>query len=171
MQDPPHLSARFDAILKLQSIRDRMDAGSSLYEEADYAIDLALNPGRSVDEFLVRNTLRDARRILGRRQIREWSHQVPLPAAIDDDTDNGEESIGVERTTPEGAAIATQFEQYLMAKARRIHPAGPRCLAGMIRGENSRETALAVNLSSSSVKQVERKIRTAAQNLISVEAV
>lgn len=64
-----HLSeARLSAIQTLQSIRSRYNPGSFKFDVADHAIDLALSPRRSADGFLVRKTLRDAKRILARQK-------------------------------------------------------------------------------------------------------
>src|SRR5688572_481520 len=62
------LAPRFHAIRTLQKIRDRYEPGSYAFDVADRAIDLALSPRRAADNYLIKNTLRDARRILSRQR-------------------------------------------------------------------------------------------------------
>ena len=63
-----HRELRFLAIRKLQIKRDKSDSNSLRFEAADYAIDLAMSPNRKVDEYLARNSFRDARRIITRQR-------------------------------------------------------------------------------------------------------
>jgi hypothetical protein len=63
-------AARISAIQTLQKIRSRFNPGSFNFDVADHAIDLALSPRRNADGFLVRNTLRDSKRILCRQKAK-----------------------------------------------------------------------------------------------------
>lgn len=65
---------RFRAIHVLQGLLTRHLPGSSRYDEIEHAIDLALSNDRALDQFLIRNVLRDAERIR-RRAIAAHSYE------------------------------------------------------------------------------------------------
>ena len=77
-----YLPERSRAIEKLQSIRDCPEINPVTSEEADYAIDLTLNSSRRVDHYLVPNVLCDARRILGRKRVRDETRMISFDAVL-----------------------------------------------------------------------------------------
>ena len=54
-------AAQWCAVQTLQGMRDRRNPNSFEFEIIDYAIDLALSPNRALNQFLIKNVLRDAR--------------------------------------------------------------------------------------------------------------
>lgn len=84
-------SERFRAIEQLQSIRDCPQTGPEKSAEADYAINLVLNPSRKVDDYLIKNALRDAKRILGRIRPREERLLISFDSPISAFDEDGSE--------------------------------------------------------------------------------
>jgi hypothetical protein len=116
------LDGRFCAYEKLQSIQTKHSPGSPRYEQVEHALDLALNDGRTVDNFLIRNLLRDSQRILNRQaanrcyvDISEDSYSYPEAGAYGFDV-----GFLTDYTTPEVLLAAEQLAETLVAEVAHL---------------------------------------------------
>lgn len=159
------LSARFRAIEELQAIRARHTPGTPRYEDVEHAIDLALHDGRSIDEYVIRNVLRDAERIRTRRQAKHSTQ------SLDDDTEDGEDSSPADsiylqdHTSPEALAIANDLARALLRSAPGNRKVVERTLAGLIAGETAAETAKACGVGVGYIEKVRMGIKAVAREL------
>lgn len=104
-----HVVTRFDAIQSLQLLRSRQAPGSFRYEVVERAIDLALQPHRRIDRYLVRTVLQDAKRIIC-RQRNYWNNgRASLDTMACNPRDDSAEWSDVQTlsTSPDPEAIAS----------------------------------------------------------------
>jgi hypothetical protein len=164
------LDRRFRAVEKLQSIRDRYRPGSYEFDKADYAIDLALSPGRPASDFLVPNTLRDAANIL-RRRAKNGPTFVSLDAVVSMAGDDGEEDctfhdlLASRIPTPAEECSENDFVATLGCKVGADASAPRRALWAMLNGESAADFGRATGFSESYLKKLRHEVRTAAQKL------
>lgn len=156
------LDLRFRAIMALQAIRSRHSPGSDRYEHAERAIDLVLSKDRTIDDFLVRNVLRDAERV----RVRQLQSRQMISAS---DADSDEQLGLVDSTSPYDFAVAKDMLRRLSSNARQLGSNGLRILDGMLLSETLTETAAAVGLTESRVNQLRRQIRSNAKLLWAIE--
>ena len=157
-----NLVARFRAVETLQRLRDRHPPGSARFDELDHAIDLALQEGRTVDAFLVRNVIRDAERILRRRRRRQrLILESDYRAGID--ADAGVTSLAdllSDPCTPEAEAIALELaEQALIGRDKEQRD--ERVLACLFEGRTTRETAQMAKISPAYASKLSRQLKDA----------
>lgn len=168
MIEKSDLDARFRAIQKLQSIRDRHRPGSYRHDVADYAIDLALSERRKGNEFLVRNTLRDASNIL-RRSIRRRPAQFSLDAELPEQTQVEVTTLHdlVPATAPTPAERCEQTDLEGVLRRRLGDASSPHRLAldSIVVGETAPEFSARTNLSQSYFKKLKSEIRDEAKRL------
>lgn len=157
------IQARFRAVQQLQSLRSRHSPGSRRYEQIEHALDLALNCRRKVDDYLVRNLLRDARRVLD-RQAAGRSYLCIADEARSTSTadDVGPSAVLTEANTPETLVAAEKLARRIVADVGTASSHAPRVFEGLLSGETHEETARAIGISSARVKQVRASLRAAA---------
>ncbi len=163
--DTSDLDARFSAIQRLQTIRNRHRPGSHKHDVAEYAIDLALNEGRRADHFLVRNTLRDASNIL-RRGTRRRPQHFSLDAELLDQ-DQAEITTLHDRVpdsapTPAQLCEYNDLESHLRSRLGVGSSSHRRAFDAVMAGETAREFSDRTKLSQSYFKKLKREIRKAA---------
>lgn len=149
--------ARFRAVFQLQVLRDKSPLGSRRHQQADYAIDLALMEGRVVDRYLVRNTLRDARRILDRQAASRTF--VELDSDSLSDLDRTAVAAASDQATPESITCADSCAEAITLRARKLSVHAERIVDGILDGETLRETAGALRLSIPRVNQLRSVVR------------
>lgn len=154
--------ARFAAVASLQAIRRRHTPGSPRYEQIEHAIDLALSTERTVDQYLVRNVLRDAKRILSRQaKARIFVRVTDEPDWSDDANHaNGYSETLIENVTPEHLAEVTDCTKQIVATVSRTSNHAARVMDGMLTGEALNETAAEIGITADRVNQIRRQIRT-----------
>jgi len=151
------LEARFNAIAKLQAIRERHAPGSRRYEQVEHAIDLALGERRAVDQFLVRNLLRDAQRVIERQVARRTIVELPQDeeALILD--------VLVEYETPESRLQALQIANEILITVSRSSRHAKCVLEGLIQDEAMSATATRACISVARVNQLRQSLRDEAR--------
>lgn len=167
------LPARFSAIRQLQAIRTNHLPGSPRYEEVEHAIDLALNERRAVDPYLVRNVLRDARRIIDRKR-KAWPHVQfvdEIPRSNDDGPLSQDAVAVMDFTTPEALVTAGQFADAIVAEVASSSQHAARVMEGLLADEPIAITAKASGISEARVNQLRRKLRGAASQHLGVSHV
>jgi hypothetical protein len=168
-----HLVTRFDAIQSLQLLRSRQAPGSFHYEVVERAIDLVLQPHRRIDRYLVRNVLRDAKRII-RRQRNYWNYGLAsLDAPTCNPRDDSAEWSDVRAlsTSPDPEAIASTRNLVFHIRDRCRHRrAESSCLDGMLSGETPKETAQRLGFSEIYIKKLRARVRASAAELMGVAA-
>ncbi|MBG1252221.1 hypothetical protein [Burkholderia pseudomallei] len=161
------LPARFRAIEELQAIRARHTPGTPRYEDVEHAIDLVLHDGRSIDEYLIRNVLRDAERIRTRRQANHPTKSLDDDPEYGDDNSPAADSIHFhDHTTPEALAIANELAGVLLRSATGNRALVEHTLAGLFAGETAAETAKACGVSVGYVEKIRMGIKAAARELL-----
>jgi hypothetical protein len=158
-----NLQERFRAIEKLQSIRDCPATSVATSAEVDYAIDLALSPLRKVDKYFLRNLLRDARRILNRKQLRVEALMVSLDSALPGFDYDGTE-LTLHDVLPSSSATPALFRQMAEFNERvgqlvRGNPPARALIEGLQRGESVAEAAHSAGISISYAKKLRRAAR------------
>jgi hypothetical protein len=162
------LPARFRAIQQLQAVRATHLPGSTRYRQVDYAIDLALSERRAVDDYLVRNLLRDAKRILERQaQSRRY-----FPA-LEDFPDEPEaypdapidDIVLKDFATPEAILQARQLAEAIVEEGSHSSRYAARVMEGLLVGEPLADTASTAGISAERVKQLRAELRRAAGRL------
>jgi hypothetical protein len=146
------LEARFRAIQQLQVLRAKHHPGSQRYEQIEHAIDLALSERRAVDDFLVRNLLRDARRILDRQAAARIYVQL-------EDGASPTEELLMESNTPEDILEAIQLAEAIVAHVSRSSVHAARVMEGLLVGESLAETAGDARISRARVNQLRQQLR------------
>jgi DNA-directed RNA polymerase specialized sigma24 family protein len=168
------LDERFQAIPRLQTIRGRHRCGSERHERADHAITLALNRGRAGGEHLLRNLMRDSRRIRDRR--RDWLRDIEVmnidaidAAAAEEERPPAEHETDLfnyyarATMTPEAVLLEKEFCAELEHRVRAL--GALPTLEGLVDGLTTKELAATTGVSVSTVKRSVAKIRTAATKL------
>ena len=148
--------ARLLVYEQLQRHQRILPPGSKRYEIVEHALDLALNDGHRAHRFLLRNLVRDSRRILERQagkrptiiidEIATWT-QTPSPL--------------VDNANPETLLLQKQQLDLIRQDIAPHSSYAVRVLEGLILGESLRETAEACGMSTSRVNQLRRYIRQA----------
>ena len=152
-----NLAARLSAVETLQRLRARHVPGSARFDEIDHAIDLALKPKRAVGAFLVRNVLRDARRVLrrrrGRRRLTLESNYVITP---------GEPASIIDRlvdlASPEDEVSTFDLVREALARSPEIGRQS-RLLQYLIEGRSMREVADLLAISPAYASQLSRQLK------------
>jgi hypothetical protein len=158
-----NLRERFRAIEKLQSIRDCPGTSVATSAEVDYAIDLALRPLRKVDKYFLRNLLRDARRILNRKQLRAEALMVSFDSTLPGFDYDGTE-LTLHDVIPSSSATPAQFLQTAEFNERvrqmvRGNPPARAIIEALQRGESVAEAAHSADISISYAKKLQRAVR------------
>lgn len=142
-----NLPARFKAIEYLQSIRDQKLPGSRDFDITDKAIDLTLNSGRTIDEYLTRNVLRDARRSYDREA--RLHHTFSLNNDLNDSNQYLYDEKTQVKDTPEEFAVANSlFKNISFNKNEK------EVLEGLLRGDSAKETSKNSQISASRIAQI-----------------
>lgn len=167
------LEARYSAIATLQAARLRHIPGSFRYEQIEHAIDLVLNDSRAVNDFLVRNVLRDAARTNSRRSAKRVLIQVAEDYEYrrDDETGDTASEVLQESTTPFHICESTQIVEAIVIAVSHHTNHARRVVEGVLLGETLAETALAIGISTDRVNQIRRMIRDEAAKLLEVRNV
>lgn len=148
-------SAQFRAIMTLQRLRDQYPFGSRRFDEFDHAIDLALRPRRAIDDFFVRNLIRDGQRVLRRRRAKgrfvlESSAAVEAPGWAGLDLPD--------LVTPEHELEALErAKQALLADPDEDR--AEKVFAHLVDGSSVREVASAMGISSAYASILCRRMR------------
>jgi DNA-binding NarL/FixJ family response regulator len=153
----PNLPARFCAIETLQRFLKRHSPSSTRFEEIDYAIDLALQPRRVIDRFLLRNVLRDAERVVRRQRRR---HMIITESDLfgGDDMNYFEKLLPIHHDSPEAELIASQLADQILG--RKPHDARDiLILECLIEGCTTREIATRVGVSPAYAFRLARRMR------------
>jgi hypothetical protein len=157
------LDVRFDAVRILQGMRARHLPGSRRYEQIEYAIDLALNASRVADEYLIRNVLRDAQRILDR-----VSKNHPTVSLSDDSaeyeahepTQQYEQLVDYE--SPEELTNAHSLAAAILRDVGASDIAG-QVWSGMLHGETIAELAASLGFSTSYISKIRMALAASAK--------
>ena len=131
--------ARFSAIAKLQAVLAKHNPGSRRYRQIEYALDLAFSETRTVDDYFVRNLLRDAQRILDR--------QDATRTCIDVHDFGGD---------------TTQLVRAIIGEVSRSSRHASRVLEGIFAGETASETSAGAGISAARVNQLRRQLKECA---------
>ena len=155
------LPARLRAIAELQRRRSRFIAGSWSFDTLDQAIDLALEPRRVVDQYLVRNVIRDSRRVRVRRRYRQREIlAADLVRPDQSDLDDVETDVAaVEYSTPDAELLMLD----IAAQAVRDVDCGQGeyLLDALIEGRTVREIACALSISPSNSAVLAKNLKRA----------
>jgi hypothetical protein len=163
------MDVRFNAVLILQGMRARHLPGSRRYEQIEYAIDLALNVTRVADEYLVRNVLRDAERILDR--IKKNHPTVSLNDEVAEQEDFEPEQQYeqlVDHESPENIATATCLASAILHDVGNSE-ATAQVWNGMLHGETVADIAAASGFSTSYVSKIRMALATSAKTHLTSE--
>jgi hypothetical protein len=160
---------RFDAVRALQKIRDRYHPGSFEHEVADHAINLALNSRRSPTHRLLRNCLRDSRRILVRQR-----KSTPTLISLDEIIADGERGeydpltlhdlCAGTHPTPFELCAAQDFGDRLLERVSDSTPA-TAALHTMLESDSANRFSQRSGLSPSYFKKLKQFIRREAASL------
>lgn len=165
------MDVRFDAVLILQGMRARHLPGSRRYEQIEYAIDLALNATRVADGYLVRNTLRDAERILDR--IKKNHPTVSLNDEVSEREDEFESERQyeqlIDRESPEHIVTAKCLASAILHDVGNSD-ATTEVWNGMLHGETVPEIAAATGFSTSYVSKIRMVLAASAKTHLASEA-
>lgn len=152
--------SREGAALRVYEGLRRFEPGSDEYETAEKALALVLNKKRRDDAFLLRNVLRDARRVRVRAAQR---HPDFVPFDEELHTDHGD--------TPEDELAAGEMLTELAQAVTRDLPSDAiQCLPGLLREETVDESSRALGLPARRVKYLRRLIRAMAATLFEFDA-
>ena len=164
-------AARASAIETLQKIRSRYSPGSFYFDVADHAIDLALSPRRNADGFLVRNTLRDSKRILSRQNKNGptvLSLDEEFPVNGHDDSDNEEISLHDRCASPgllpDQSCLENDFESALRQRLGGSSPA-QAALDCVKHGDSAKDFCKDTGMSESYFKKLKKTISAEAAAL------
>jgi len=148
---------RFAAVERLQDKMANLSPGSRRFELYDKACELALSPNRQVDDYLIRNVLRDARRIISRKfKPPIISLNEPLPVGIDNAILNGGYvCYNNGATTLEWAGLLNTVT-YI---CEFVHKNAVEVLVCMIDGYDISDTAERTRLSESLVKKIRTNLK------------
>src|SRR5258706_3841811 len=156
---------RFSAVSPLQTIRDRYVPGSYAFDVAAHAIDLVLSPRREVDDCLLRNALRDSRKILSRRR-----KSAPIIVSLDAIIESaGGEGIDYQELTlhdfcadpcppPDQLCSARNYSEVLYDRISNSNAAGV-ALECLEHGDSSTDFVRKTGLSVSYFKKLKTAIR------------
>lgn len=164
------MGVRFDAVLILQGMRLRHTPGSRRYEQIEYAIDLALNTSRVADEYLVRNVLRDAERILDRFKKNHASISLNNEAAEQDVDPAQQYQQLVDHESPE-RIVAVQCLASAILRASGNSEATAQVWHGMVNGETVAEIAATTGFSTSYVAKIRMALSACARAHLAAEPV
>ncbi|MDH4555736.1 hypothetical protein E8F11_11225 [Pseudomonas sp. BN417] len=153
----PSIEARFCAYARIQAIQAKYTPGSRRFEQAEHALDLALSETRTIDRFLLRNLLRDSKRVLSRQSAAR--RYVDLPA--EGESSCFEEGRFGDPTNPEALLEANQLAEAVAVEVGRSSSHAVRVMEGLITGETLGETARATGISAARITQLRRAIRVA----------
>jgi hypothetical protein len=157
-----NLEARFRAVKTLQGFRDRHPPGSARFDEIDHAIDLALQPRRAVGPFLVRNTLRDAQRIMRRRRQRQ---RLTLESDYNVASDSPIPLVDllIDPASPEDEAIAAEVpvQVAIICNSKVDCTRTVLLLESLIDGCTTREMAKLVAISPAHAAKLSRRLKIA----------
>lgn len=103
---------QWDAVAALYARLTRVPPSTTLFEDLDHAVDLALNDGRTAptSELLARASSRDARRIRCRREAKRSIEYLP---------DDFSDTFAGPSPTPEDEVAAAEVEALVRAGLRR----------------------------------------------------
>jgi hypothetical protein len=149
------LSARFRAIQTLQRLRDRYPFGSRRFDEFDHAIDLALCPRRAIDDFFLRNLIRDGQRVLRRRRSKG---RLVLESNTVPEVPSRPELDLPDPVTPENELEALQRAEQALG-ADLDEDRAERVLTHLVDGSSVREVASDMGVSSGYASILCRRIR------------
>ena len=147
---------RFATIERLQRKMAKLNPGSQRFELYDKACELALSAKRTVNEYLIRNVLRDARNILNRKF-------KPHFVALDTPAAAGVESMLFDRAIcfNEGAANLErrQLLNSVLFICEHVHKRAGEVFTCMLDGYNINDTAERSRLSQSLVKKIRTNLK------------
>lgn len=157
-----NLKARFRAIETLQRLRSTHATGSARFDEIDHAIDLALQPRRAVDAYLVRNVLRDAERVIRRRRRRQ---RLILEANLCPDAWDGESAQSLAETLPDYSSPEAELAAVQITSQAVVRDTLPtrsaRVLECLVDGCTTREIAESIGISPAHASTLSRRVRAA----------
>jgi hypothetical protein len=161
-------AARWCAVHKLQTIRDRYSSGSFEFDVADHAIDLVLSPDRPDNEFLVHNAMRDARSVLIRQKRRVADRGMhPLYGDDEEISPQVQKDQTYARSQPPSVEAVLgwrqEFEQ-LRARVANDNGYAGRVLDRWLVGDEVNETAQLLKISAHYVKKLRKRIRETAHH-------
>jgi len=163
------MDVRFNAVLILQGMRVRHSPGSRRYEQIEYAIDLALNASRVADEYLVRNVLRDAERILDRFKKNHASVSLNDEVSGQNVDPAQQYEQLVDHASPEHVVMAKFLASAILHDVGNSEAAA-QVWNGMLNGETVAEIAVASGFSTSYVGKIRMALATSAKAHLTAEA-
>jgi hypothetical protein len=163
------MDVRFNAVLILQGMRTRHSSGSRRYEQIEYAIDLALNASRVADEYLVRNVLRDAERILDRFKKNHASVSLNDEVSEQDVDPAQQYEQLVDHESPEHVVTAQCLASAILSDVGSSE-AVAQVWDGILNGETVAEIAVASGFSTSYVAKIRMALATSAKAHLTAEA-
>jgi hypothetical protein len=160
------LTERFTAIITLQKKQKQYESSSYWFNIYEKATDLALNPKRKVDEFFMRNLIRDAKRILSRQKKNSIFKEI---STEDSDSDTGTivfEDFLVNEISPEHQLIYSNYIEQIKETCPAIHEYAVTVFEGMMEGKSSVVIAKEIGVSESLVKKIRLKVRSIAEAIV-----
>jgi len=162
--------ARWRAVHKLQTIRNRYASGSFEFEVADHAIDLVLSPDRPDNKFLVHNAMRDARSVLIRQKRRiadrGMYHLYGDDEEISPQIQQDETYLASQPPSVEAALGWRQEFEQLRARVSNDNRHAGRVIERWLAGDEICETGKVLKISSHYVKKLRKKIRETADQAV-----
>ncbi len=156
------LTERFTAIITLQKKQKQYESSSYWFNIYEKATDLALNPKRKVDEFFMRNLIRDAKRILSRQKKNSIFKEI----STEDSETIPFENLLVEKISPEHQLIYSNYIEQIKETCPAIHEHAVTVFEGMIEGKSSVIIAEEIGVSESLVKKIRLKVRSIAEAIV-----
>jgi DNA-binding NarL/FixJ family response regulator len=155
------LPARLRAVAELQRRRDRFIAGTWSFDTLDQAIDLALEPRRVVDQYLVRNVIRDSRRVRVRRRYRQREILATDLVGADQSASSDLETdiADVEYSTPD--AELQMLDIGAQAVCDVGHSRAEYLLDALVEGRTVREIARMLSISPSNSAVLAKNLKRA----------
>ncbi|MGO4876558.1 hypothetical protein ACEN2P_08150 [Pedobacter psychrotolerans] len=152
------LDERYTAVFKIQQQMSRLSPGDYNYEVLDKAYELALNPGRKIDSYFLRNLIRDARHTLKRQK-----NTLPIISYFQDDlTEDGEEFLDDIYPSEDfflNGYVAEEDLVIFQELCGSIHPKAQDILLDHIAGYRTSDISAKYNLHESQVKKIRVSIK------------
>ncbi|HEY3821767.1 MAG TPA: hypothetical protein VGL81_31595 [Polyangiaceae bacterium] len=150
---------RADVALRIYRHLRRLRPGSDEYETAEKALSLVFNEHRCEDSFLLRNVLRDARRVRERSAAR--APERAQYVQVDDVRGTG-------NCPEQNLAAAEMLAQVERVVASELPSDALLCLPGLLREETIEESSAVTGLLPRRVKYLRDRIRTSVANALAL---
>ena len=151
-------TTKVEAIKCLQEKLRKFTPGTYWFEIYDKALSLALNPIRKDDKYFYRNLLRDAKRILNRKNQPDTLSEDENKRSLDSLIDSG--------LSPLNKMIFKSYIDQITDQCKSIHPFAPDVFADLLDGISVKDTADNLYVSESQVKKLRIRIRKLSHSII-----